>query len=108
MLAREIRINYSWNCSDSVYEISIPNISGKRVMMNVTHWPDCFINKNFPKSADSTSDPDTPQVNQLTPPSPPPNNTRPQNNTPFSSDMDNLIYVQEHKIAIVAWVYNAQ
>ena len=76
--------------------------------MNVTHWPDCFINKNFPKSADSTSDPDTPQVNQLTPPSPPPNNTRPQNNTPFSSDMDNLIYVQEHKIAIVAWVYNAQ
>jgi hypothetical protein len=53
VVSREIIINYSGNCSDSVYEISIPNISGKRVMMNVTHWPDCFIEKNFPKSGNS-------------------------------------------------------
>ena len=40
---REIKMNYFENCNDLVYEISVPNISGKRVVMNVTHWPECFI-----------------------------------------------------------------
>jgi hypothetical protein len=50
VISREIRMNYFANCSDFVYEIGLPNISGKRVVMNVTHWPNCFIERNFPRS----------------------------------------------------------
>lgn len=34
------------NCKDQTYEVTIENLSGKKVLLNVTHWPMCYYENN--------------------------------------------------------------